>query len=90
MRSVHRSEKRMHNEQAYHSKRESFMTHFSRDPDVSGKPDAVFSYHSESSHNTSSERDRSNELGNRFESCVHSVFNFVDPTNVGKFLLDGN
>ena len=39
---------------------------------------------------TLSERDRSNELGNRFESSVHSVFSFADLTNVGKPLLDGN
>ena len=76
--------------QAYHSKRESLMTSFSRDPEVSGKPDAVFSCHSESSQNTFSERDRSNEPGNRFESGVHSVFRFADPANVGKSLLDGN
>ena len=43
--------------QAYHSKRESLMTSSSRDLEVSGKPDAVFSCHSESSQNTFSERD---------------------------------
>ena len=40
--------------------------------------------------NTFSERDRSNEPGNRFESSVHSVLRFADPANVGKSLLDGN
>ena len=59
--------------QAYHSKRESLMTSSSRDLEVSGRPDAVFPCHSESSQNTFSERDRNNEPGNRFESSVHSV-----------------
>ena len=59
--------------QAHHSKRESLIASSSRDLEVSGKPDAVFSRHSESSQNTFSRRDRSNELGNRFESSVHSV-----------------
>ena len=76
---------------AYHSERESLMTSFSRDLEVSGKPDAVFSCHNESSQNTSSKRDRSNEPENRFESGVHSVFRFAaDPANVGTSLLDGN
>ena len=66
------------------------MTSSSRDLEVSGKRDAVFSCHSESSQNTFSERDRSNEPGNHFESGVHSVFRFADPSNVGKSLLDGN
>ena len=47
-----------------------------------------------SSQNTFSEIDRSNdrssEEGNRFESGVHFVFEFADPANVGKSLLDGN
>ena len=76
--------------QAYHSRRESWMASSSRDLKVSGKLDAMFSCHSELSQNTFSERDQSNELGNRFESSVHSVFKFADPTNVGKSLLDGN
>ena len=50
----------------------------------------MFSCHSESSQNTFSERDGSDEPGNRFESSVHSVFRFADPANVGKSLLDGN
>ena len=66
------------------------MTSSSRDLEVSGKPDAVFSCHSESSQNTFSKRDRSNESGNRFESGVHSVFRIAGPANVGKSLLDGN
>ena len=60
--------------QSYHSRRESSMTSSSRDLEVSGKPDAVFSCHSESSQNTFSERNRSNQPGNRFESSVRSVF----------------
>ena len=76
--------------QAYHSRRESSMTSSSRDLDAAGKLDAMFSCHNESSQNTFSERDRSNELGNRFESCVHSVFRLADRANVGKSLLDGN
>ena len=76
--------------QAYHSRRESLMSSSSRDLEASGKPDAVFSCHSESSQNTFSKRDRSNESGNRFESSVHSVFRFANPGNVGKSLLDGN
>ena len=66
------------------------MTTSSRDLEVSGKPDAVFSCPSESSQNTFSERDRSNEPGNRFESSVHSVFRFAVLANVGKSLLDRN
>ena len=66
------------------------MIHSSRNPEVSGKPNAVFPCHSESSQKTFSERDRSNEPGNRFESSVHSVFFFANPANVGKSLLDGN
>ena len=66
------------------------MTSSSRDLEVSWKLDAVFPCHSEPSQNTLSERDRSNEPGNRYESCVHSVFRFADPANIGKSLLDGN
>ena len=66
------------------------MTSSSRDLEVSGKPDAVFSCHSETSQNTFSDRDRSKEPGNRFESSVHSVFRFADAAHVGKSLLDGN
>ena len=58
----------------HHSERESLMIHSSRNPETSGKPDAMFSCHSESSQNTFSERHRSNEPGNRFESSGHSVF----------------
>ena len=76
--------------QACHSRRESLMTSSVRDLEVSGKPDAVFSCHSESCQNTFSERDRSDQPGNRFESSVHSVFRFADRTNIGKSLLDGN
>ena len=76
--------------QACHSRRESLMTSSSRDLEVSRKSDAMFSCHIESSQNTFSERNRSNESGNRFESIVHSVFRFADPANVGKSLLDGN
>ena len=76
--------------QAYQSWRESLMSSSSRDLEVSGKPDAVFSCHSESSRNTFSQRDRSNESGNRFESSVHSVFRIADPAKVGKSLSDGN
>ena len=66
------------------------MTSSSRDLEVSVKLDAAFSCHGESSQNTFSERDRSNEPGNRFESSVHSVFRLADPAQVGKSLLDGN
>ena len=41
---------------AYHSKRESLTIQSSRNPEVSGKLDAMFSRHSESSQNTFSER----------------------------------
>ena len=66
------------------------MSRSSRDLEVSGKPDAMFSCRSESSQNTFSERDRSNESGNRFECSVHSVLKFADRANVEKSLLDGN
>ena len=66
------------------------MTSSSGDLQVSGKLDAMFSRHSDSSKNTFCERDRGNEPGNRLERSVHSVLKFSDPTNVGKSLLDGN
>ena len=66
------------------------MATSSRELEVSGKLDAVFSCHSESSQKKFSERDRSNEPRNRFESSVHLVFRFADPANVGESLLDGN
>ena len=72
---------------AYHSERESLMTSSSRDLVVSGKLDAVFSCHSESSQNTFSERDRSNEPGNRIESSVHSVLNLLTRQILGNLLL---
>ena len=65
------------------------MTSSSRDLEVSVTLDAVFSCHSDSSQNMFSERDRSNELGNRFESSVNSDFRFADPPHFGKSLLDG-
>ena len=76
--------------QAYHSRRESLMASSYRELGVSVKLDAMFSCHSESSQNTFSERDRSNESGNRFESSVHSVFWFADSANVGTSLLERN
>ena len=86
MQKVYRSGKQMHKEtQAYHSRRESLRSSSSRDLE-----DAVFSFHIESGQNTFSKRDRSNESGNRFVSCVHSVFRNADPAKVGKSLLDGN
>ena len=91
---------------AYHSERESLMIRSSRNPEVSGKPDAECVKKREAnaqrtfretrcsvscqSQNTFSERDRSDEPGNRFESSVHYVFRFADLANVGKSLLDGN
>ena len=89
MRSVYTSEEtNAQRTQAYHSRRESLMTSSSGDLEVSGKLDAMFSCHSASSQNTFSERDRSNESGNRFESSAHSFFKFADLANVGKSLLD--
>ena len=73
-----------------HSERESLMIHSSLNPEVSGKPDAVYSWHSQSSQNTFSERDRSSELGNRFESSVHSVFNLADLQMLERSLLEGD
>ena len=35
-------------------------------------------------------RNRHNEPGDQFESSVHSVFRFADPSNVGGSLLEGN
>ena len=66
------------------------MPSSSRDLEVSGKPNAAFSCHSETSQNTFPKRDQSNKSGNRFESCVHSVFRFADQANIGKYLLHGN
>ena len=66
------------------------MTWFARDPEVSGKPDAVFSCHSESSQKHFPKETDVMNRENRFESCAHSVFRFSDPANVGKSLLDGN
>ena len=77
--------------QAYHSRRESLMTCSSRDLEVSGKPDAMFSCHSESSQHTFS---KETEVTNR-ETVSRVVFilfliKFADPANVGKSLLVGN
>ena len=66
--------------QADHSRRESLMSSSSREPRVSGKPDAMFSFDSEPTLNTVL---RVNEPGH-FESSVHSVFSFADPSNVLK------
>ena len=71
--------------QANHSRRESLMSNSSRDLEISGKPDAVFSCHSESGPNTFSERNRNNESGNRFESSVRSVFRIAE-ANAAKSL----
>ena len=91
MQKVYRSEKQMHNEhKACHSRRETLMTSSSRDLKVSGKPDAVLSCPSELGPNTFSERNQSNEPGNRFENSVHSVFRVAEPSSAGKSLLDGN
>ena len=87
---VQKREENAQRTQDCHSRRESLMTSSSRDLEVSGKSDAMFSCLSESSRNTLSERNRSNESGNRFESSVHSVLRFADPANVGRSLLEGN
>ena len=50
------------------------MSRSPREPRVSGKPDAMFSFDSEPTLNSFSVRNRSNELGDQFESSVHSVF----------------
>ena len=50
----------------------------SREPSISGKPDAMFSFHSEPTLNTFLARNRGNERGDQFESSVHSVFRFAD------------
>ena len=71
---VQKRESNAQRTQAYHSRRESLMASSSRELGVPGKLDAMFSCPSESSRNTFSERDRSNESGNRFESSVHYVF----------------
>ena len=76
--------------QAYHSRRESLTSSSSRDLEASGHLVTVFSCHSESSQNTFSERERSNEPGNRFESGVHSVLRIAGPAKVAKSLLGGN
>ena len=49
------------------------MSSSSRDLEVTGKPDAVFSYHSESGPNTFSERNRCDDSGNLFESSVQGL-----------------
>ena len=59
------------------------MSSSSRDLEASGKSGAMFSCHSESGPNTFSERNRSNESGNRFESSVHSVLRIADPASDG-------
>ena len=75
MQKVYRSEKQMHNEhKACHSRRETLMTSSSRDLKVSGKPDAVLSCPSELGPNTFSERNQSNEPGNRFENKCSFCF----------------
>ena len=59
---------------AYHSKREKIKTQSSRNPEASGKLDAMFSCHSESSQNTFSGRNRRNESENRFECGFFTLF----------------
>ena len=59
----------------------------SRKPRVSGKPDAMFSFDNDPTLNTFSARNRGNEPGDQFESSVHSVFRFADPSNVGEDLF---
>ena len=59
--------------QANHSRRESLMSSSSRDPRVSGKFDAMFSFKSELTLNTFLARNRGNEPGDQFESGVHSA-----------------
>ena len=66
------------------------MVSSSRELEVSGKLDAMFSCHSESSQNRVSERYRSNGTRKPIREQVHSVLNFADPANVRKSLLDGN
>ena len=65
------------------------MTSSSRDPEVSGKPDAVFSCHSESSQNTFSEK---TEVINR-ETVLRVVFilflNFLTRQMLGNLFLMG-
>ena len=56
---------------------------------MSGKLDAMFSFDSETTLNTLLARNRGNELGNQFESSVHSVFRFIVSSNVGGSLLEG-
>ena len=64
----------MHNEYKLITQDEqALMTSSSRDLEVSGKPDAVFSWNSEQSQNTFVARNRGNERRNRFKSSVHSV-----------------
>ena len=70
--------------QADHSRRENLMSSSSREPRVSGKPDAMFSFNSEPTLDTFSVRNKSNEAGNQFEKSVHYVFFF------GGSLLEGN
>ena len=88
--SVQKREANAQRVQTYHSRRESSISSSSRDLESKGQLVAVFSCHSEPSQNTFSERDRSNEPGNRFDSSAHSVFRFDDPAKVAKFLLDGS
>ena len=64
------------------------MINSSRNPEVSRKPDALFSCHSESSRNMFPKESVMNRE-TVFESGVHSVFRFAHPANVGKSLLDG-
>ena len=59
--------------QADHSRRESLMSSSSREPRVSGKPDALH-LTVNPTLNTFLARNRGNEPGDQFESSVHSVF----------------
>ena len=90
--SVQKREANAQRTQACHSRRESLMSSSFRDLEASGKPDAVFSCHSESRQNTFSKRDRSNESGNHFESSVHSVIRIVEllTRRTLESLLDSN
>ena len=86
MQWLYRREKQVHNRHKLIIEEKSLT---SREPRVSGKPDAMFSFDSEPTRNTFLARNRGNEPGEQFQSSVHSVFRFADPSNVGGSLLEG-
>ena len=93
MRSVYRSEKQMHNEHKLITQDEKALSQVLLEiSKFQGNLMQCFraTVNGVRTQNTFSERNQSNEPGNRFESSVQSVFTIADQAIDGKSLPDGN